>query len=179
VSGGSVAMMRRRCLDEIGPFDTTLPSRSDWSMWIRLARRFPIATVPRVLVFYTRSAGGSSRSYDRMVEAGRAVLDRAFEADASLTPSFRRFCEARDLFAIACFSAIDDDLASAWRYLGRSVRTTPLAIAKAPRRWMFTLSLLVASVTPRRFHGALHGVSSRLSWGLTPGRPFDPSRPAT
>jgi glycosyltransferase involved in cell wall biosynthesis len=38
-------LIRRRCLDEIGPFDEGL-AYEDWDMWLRLARRFQLVFSP-------------------------------------------------------------------------------------------------------------------------------------
>ena len=87
VSGGSVALIRRTAIEAVGCFDETLPMRSDWDMWIRLARRYPFVTVPRALVGYTRSPFSSSRGYERMAEAGSRVLEKAQRDDPAFDPS--------------------------------------------------------------------------------------------
>jgi hypothetical protein len=49
VSGGSNAVIRKTCLDEVGPFDEGLRAAEDWDMWLRIALRHSIAFVTRPL----------------------------------------------------------------------------------------------------------------------------------
>lgn len=38
-----------QCFDSVDTFDTNLQSSQDWDMWLRIAREFKFAHVPRVL----------------------------------------------------------------------------------------------------------------------------------
>ncbi|MEO6025408.1 MAG: glycosyltransferase [Candidatus Binatia bacterium] len=173
VSGGSVPLCRRTTLERAGFFDETLPMRSDWDMWIRLAHLAPFVTVPRTLVGYARSPASASRQYARFAAAGVAILDRAARADARITPGFHRFCRARDTFAVACVCAIDDQLGLAWRYLGQSLATTPLAVLRAPRRWAMVAVLVLKTMLPAPVFARVFGLLSRWRFGLRTDRAFD------
>lgn len=173
VSGGSVPLCRRTTLARAGGFDETLPMRSDWDMWIRLARVAPFVTVPRTLVGYTRSPASASRQYERFAAAGVAILDRAARADPRITPRFHRFCRARDTFAVACMCAIDDQVGLAWRYLGQSLATTPRAVLRAPRRWAMVAVLMLKTVLPPSAFARVFGLLSRVRFGLRTDRRFD------
>ena len=172
ISGGSVPLVRRAALEAAGPFDESLPMRSDWDMWIRLARRHPFATVTRVLVGYTRSPFSSSRGYERMEEAGRRVLDKARREDPGLATTHHRFFEARDLFAVACACTIDGEIDLAWRYLVRSLSVTPTPVLGSPRRWALVGVLALQTVLPTPAYLAALGVLNRFSFELPPGMPF-------
>jgi glycosyltransferase involved in cell wall biosynthesis len=172
VSGGSVALMRRAAITAVGPFDESLPMRSDWDMWIRLARHYPFATVPCVLVGYTRSPYSSTRGYERMVEAGTRVLENAVRDDPELRGRRQRFCAARDLFAVACVCTIDGEVGLAWRYLARSLAVSPLPVLRRPRRWALVAMLALQTLLPGRAYRAVLGALNRLSFELPPGRPF-------
>jgi len=171
VSGGSVAMIRRECLDRVGLFDTRLRAREDWDMWIRIARHFPVGTVPRVLVGYTRSQNNMSSDEQVMEDLGKQVLQYAFDNDPSLSPRFRRHCLARDAFAVACFCMVSGSPRKAWRFIGKSLAITPWPILLAPRRWLFVGSVILARVLPARAHAAIFGLAARCI-GLRPGVPF-------
>ncbi len=172
VSGGSVALVRRAALAAAGPFDESLAIREDWDMWIRLARHHRFATVPRVLVGYTRKAGNASRDYERMAEEGVRVLAKARRDDPGFSGDRYLFCLARDLFATASFCAVDGSTALAWRYLGRSLALTPAPILGSPRRLALVgvlgLRTVLSDVTFRTALGWLN----RWSFQLEPGRPF-------
>ncbi len=172
VSGGSVTLIRREALDAVGPFDESLMFREDWDMWIRLARQHAFATVPRVLVGYTRSAASASRDYVRMADEGVRVLAKVRREDPGFDDARHRFCLARDLFATACFCAVDGQSALAWRYLARSLALTPAPVLRSPRRWALVGVLGLRTLLPAaEFHVAF-GWLSRFSFRLEPGRPF-------
>jgi len=40
LGGGSTALIRKDCFDEVGLFDENLPSRQDLDLWIRISRKF-------------------------------------------------------------------------------------------------------------------------------------------
>ena len=172
ISGGSVVLVRREALSSAGPFDESLPMRSDWDMWIRLARRYRFVTVPRTLVGYTRSSFSSSRGYDRMAEAGRRVLEKAASEDSDFRGATRRFCNARDLFAVTSACTIDGEVALAWRYLARSLAVTPAPVLVSPRRWALVAMLTLQTVLPGPAYRAALAALNRVSFNLPPGRPF-------
>jgi len=172
VSGGSVAMVRRKAFSTVGLFDETLSIRSDWDMWIRLARHYPFATVPRVLVGYTRRELGMSRDYASMAEVGERLLDKVMREDPDFGKHRRRLCGARDLFGIACFCTVDGQVKPAWSYLGKSLAVSPLPVLRRPRRWAVVGLLMVQSVLPGPAYRAVLKVLNQASFQLPPGRPF-------
>ena len=174
VSGGSVALVRRDALDAVGPFDDTLRIREDWDMWIRLARRELYATVPRVLVGYTRAGENSSRDYARMTEEGTRVLDKVLHGDPGFLPRYR-FCQARDYLSTASFCAVDGNVTLAWTYLWRSVTCSPAPVLSSPRRLAFVGVLALRTLLPKALFTPLFSALNRLTFALEPGRPFPPS----
>jgi GT2 family glycosyltransferase len=174
VSGGSVAVVRRAALLQVGGFDESLPMRSDWDLWIRLARRYPVVTVPETLVGYTRSGSGASRHLAVMERAGQELLARAAVADGSLDERRLRFLRARDTFAVACFALFDEQPRAAWRYLRRSLRLTPAPVLRSPRRWAIVAAMLLLTVLPRGAYRAVLGRSGRVVFGIRAGEPFPP-----
>jgi glycosyltransferase involved in cell wall biosynthesis len=75
---------RRRCLDEVGGFDETLPvyGCEDWDVWLRIARRHPVAVVDDELTLYRVHAGNTP--VGSLLASGLAVLDRRY-ADPGTT----------------------------------------------------------------------------------------------
>jgi hypothetical protein len=141
-------------------------------MWIRLARRYPFATVPRVLVGYTRRELGMSRDYASMEEVGARLLDKVMREDPGFGKHRRRLCGARDLFGIACFCTVDGQVKPAWSYLGKSLAVSPLPVLRRPRRWAVIGLLIVQSVLPGPAYRAVLKVLNQASFQLPPGRPF-------
>ncbi|HUR22135.1 MAG TPA: glycosyltransferase family A protein [Vicinamibacterales bacterium] len=171
VSGGSVPLIRRAAIDQIGRFDETLALREDWDAWIRLARRERFATVPLALVGYTRSASNSSRDYEGMAREGTVVLKKILRDDPAFSARYR-FCQARDYFSIACFCAIDRRPALAWKYVVRSAMCAPAPLLRSPRRCAFVGVLALQSLMPRALFQPLFGAITRIAFQLEPGRPF-------
>jgi glycosyltransferase involved in cell wall biosynthesis len=172
ISGGSVALIRRGLFQAVGGFDETLRFREDWDLWIRLARRTPFATVRRTLVGYTRSDGGDSRHYAHMAADGALVLEKVGREDARIDDARLRFCRARDLFAMACFCTIDGQVALAWRFLGRSLRCTPMPVLRSAKRWALVGVLALQTLAPLPVFRRLFGSLSRAGFRLRVGQPF-------
>jgi glycosyltransferase involved in cell wall biosynthesis len=60
---------RRRCIDEVGLFDETMRSSEDRDLWLRIALRYEVAFIPKVLAYYRTSPGSMSTNSQRMLEA--------------------------------------------------------------------------------------------------------------
>jgi len=68
VSPSSV-MIKRSVLDEIGPFDETLPAAEDYDLWLRISCRYPIQLIKKKLVV---KEGGRRDQLSRQI----ASMDR-------------------------------------------------------------------------------------------------------
>ena len=60
---------RRRCLDEVGIFDETMRATEDRDLWLRIALRYEVAFVPKVLAYYRVSPNSMSTDPQRMLRA--------------------------------------------------------------------------------------------------------------
>jgi glycosyltransferase involved in cell wall biosynthesis len=74
----SSVLARRAILEEVGAFDATLPALGceDWDLWLRLARRHPVAVVDEELTLYRQHPGNTS--WRRVMESGLAVIDKHY-----------------------------------------------------------------------------------------------------
>jgi glycosyltransferase involved in cell wall biosynthesis len=72
----ATVMYRRQPLTESGGFDERLRACEDWDVYLRLAKGHPIACHSHVAADYRRHAGGMSRDFTRLIDAGLAVLER-------------------------------------------------------------------------------------------------------
>jgi len=52
------ALVRRHAIDEVGGFQTYLPTCMDYDFWLRIGLAHPIVLVPEVMAFYRHHQGG-------------------------------------------------------------------------------------------------------------------------
>lgn len=79
VECGSVAMVRRQCLEQCGVFDCNLGSFvEDWDMWLRIADRYEFKVVKEPLVYYRQVASSASRNWEAMARSYQLVIEKAF-----------------------------------------------------------------------------------------------------
>jgi glycosyltransferase involved in cell wall biosynthesis len=79
VGSGSSAMIRRRCFESVGLFDTELSSIEDCDMWVRIAAHYGLAVIKEVLVYYRQHPSNMSRDYDRMMQNSRLKIEKKFK----------------------------------------------------------------------------------------------------
>ena len=79
VESGSVAMVRRSCLENVGLFDQNLGSYvEDWDMWMRIATCYPFKVVKEPLVYYRQISNSASRNWEAMARSFGLVIEKAF-----------------------------------------------------------------------------------------------------
>lgn len=71
---------RRRCIDEVGLFDETMRATEDRDMWLRIALRYQVAFIPKVIAYYRTSANSMSSDLDRMVKGQRQFIEKHYGA---------------------------------------------------------------------------------------------------
>ena len=72
----AMAAYRRDVFAHVGGFDPQVNPAADYDMYLRVARRFPLAPHDTVVVEYRQHAGSMSRDAARMLDATLAVLRR-------------------------------------------------------------------------------------------------------
>ena len=60
---------RRRCIEEVGLFDEAMRATEDRDLWLRIALRYEVAFVPKVIAYYRISPNSMSADMDRMLSA--------------------------------------------------------------------------------------------------------------
>jgi glycosyltransferase involved in cell wall biosynthesis len=56
----STVFIRRECLEAVGPFDPDIPAFEDWDLYLRVALKYRIATIPEPLVRFRIHKGHTS-----------------------------------------------------------------------------------------------------------------------
>lgn len=87
--GTSSAAVPRRVMDEIGPFNIDYYCGEDWDMWLRIAERYPIGYLPRILHSYRRHDGNITAS-DPMRTITSQIAMMTKHLKASSNQEFRR-----------------------------------------------------------------------------------------
>ena len=72
--------IRRSCLAEVGYFDRSMRATEDRDLWLRIALRYEVAFVPKVIAHYRVSAGSTSSDMDHMMRGQFRFIDKHFGA---------------------------------------------------------------------------------------------------
>jgi glycosyltransferase involved in cell wall biosynthesis len=85
----STVMVRRDCLESVGLFDPAISALEDWDLYLRIARRYPIATIREPLVQYRVHPSNTSGSVSVEGRAHVARKHLALMAEEPSSPSQR------------------------------------------------------------------------------------------
>ena len=86
VASGSNILVRKRCADAVGGFDTTLGSAHDWDFCLRVAARWPFVLVPKYQILYRIWEGAMSADAQRCEAACLRACERALCGLAGFPP---------------------------------------------------------------------------------------------
>lgn len=75
----STVMVRRNVLEEVGGFDTDLPSRQDYDLWIRIMENYEVDYVDEILVDKREQPDSISKDFDSRIEGDLAVFEKVKE----------------------------------------------------------------------------------------------------
>jgi len=87
----STVMVRRDVVEEVGGFDTSLPSRQDYDLWLRITEHYTVDYVDEILVDKREQPDSISKDFDSRIEGDLAVFEkvRARAADLDFTTRSR------------------------------------------------------------------------------------------
>ena len=71
---------RRKCVDEVGLFDESLRATEDRDLWFRIALRYEVALVPKVIALYRVSPNSMSTDSGRMLQAQLQFIEKHYGA---------------------------------------------------------------------------------------------------
>jgi glycosyltransferase involved in cell wall biosynthesis/peptidoglycan/xylan/chitin deacetylase (PgdA/CDA1 family) len=78
----SAVVVRRSCFENTGVFDESLDQATDYDMWLRIAKRYPIAFINQPLCLWRRHEGNISRNELRHRQRVLDVVTRHFDASS-------------------------------------------------------------------------------------------------
>jgi glycosyltransferase involved in cell wall biosynthesis len=117
----SSVIMRRSAFEDLGGFDATLDRVEDWELWVRLADRYRVASIPRVLL--RRSA--TTRPSSDVLRWYRVMVGRLEPRIDALAPGDRAEILAEHAFQIGVLYAQAGDRRAARTWLWRALSTEP------------------------------------------------------
>jgi glycosyltransferase involved in cell wall biosynthesis len=128
--GASGVMVRRAALDDVGAFsvnrDRFRVDVEDWELWIRIAARWRVGLVPRVVYRYRRHDSNSSTDLESLEAAYRNLLDVVFRDVSPERRALRPLAESR-IEVILAWQFLNErqDPVASLAHLDRAVRTWP------------------------------------------------------
>jgi glycosyltransferase involved in cell wall biosynthesis len=175
----ATVMYRRACLEEVGGFDTRWRSCEDYDLYLRLARRHPVASGPEVLADYRRHEGNMSNDLPMMRRTALAVLQA--HAPAASDPAAWHAAYAEGVRAWKFHYAYDQLYMVADAVRSRRFRDVPLGnlarIAAASPLTMLRAGLAgLGAVVPRRpvrMGGLRRTTPISRNFGYDRGTPVD------
>jgi glycosyltransferase involved in cell wall biosynthesis len=69
---------RRKCIDEVGSFDETLRATEDRDLWLRIALRYEVALVPKVLALYRMSPDSATTDPSLMLKSQLQFIEKHY-----------------------------------------------------------------------------------------------------
>lgn len=137
VSGGSNAVVKRACFDEVGLFDESLRSAEDWDMWLRIALRYPVRYSSQILIKVRFSADSMSAAKNSrvMLENELRVLEKLFANSLLINKSYYRGMAYAHRYVDAARAHYGiGNRTESYAYIRSAFRANPVCIIS---RWSF------------------------------------------
>jgi len=173
ISNCSVPLIRHKCLQTMDLFDEKVKYGDDAEMWIRFAKKFPIATVPKALVGYRRWPDNRSKDYEKILEDGECILKKVFNDNPTLPKELYNFCISKSSSTLAGLCIIDRRYDKAKEYLMKSLNKNKTAFLRDFH--MLGIAILVISalvLRPFIFEKGFLNLLLPLVFKTKPGKKF-------
>lgn len=134
----STVMVRRDVVEEVGGFDTSLPSRQDYDLWLRITEHYTVDYVNEILVDKREQPDSISKDFNSRVEGDIAVFEKvkARAADLDFTARLRIYSYHHHVIGRDYESS--GDRWKALKHLGLAILRYPIR----PVSWaMFVIAL--------------------------------------
>jgi glycosyltransferase involved in cell wall biosynthesis len=69
---------RRQCVNEVGLFDETMRATEDRDLWLRIALRYEVACINKVIAYYRMSPSSMSADPERMLRAQKQFIEKHY-----------------------------------------------------------------------------------------------------
>lgn len=171
VGNASTPLMRRTALDAVGCYDTELFARDaqgceDRDLYLRIAERFRIVLVPRVLVGYRMTSGSMSSSHRAMLRSHRLVFAKLRARRKDLPGRLFRWANAFYDFYLERTAARGGKPFTALGLLARAAWQEPAVLGC--RQYWHLVRLRTAAAARRLLGGSGHPRRRAVDGSLTP-----------
>lgn len=122
IGGTSVAVIDKKCLDDVKGFDEALQAAQDWDLWLRISQKHSIRCVPEVLICRHLHGLQISSSLKKRI-CGRMQFIEKHKDLLSTEP----FSLAQNLRRLACLQYIDNNKEIANNYFMEAIRAYPFS----------------------------------------------------
>lgn len=134
----STVMVRRECLDRVGGFDTSLPSRQDYDLWIRITEHYAVDYVDEILVDKREQPDSISKDFDSRIRGDLAVFEKVRRRVSEMDSLTRRRVLSYHHHVIGRDYESNDEREQALRHLSLAIAQYPVR----PISWvMFLITL--------------------------------------
>ena len=132
----SSILLRRECFEKCGLFDESMPSGSDYDMWIRISKEFSFKIIEKALVKYYIHEDSISYSYKKKTR-GMEIL---FEKNDQFFRNSHKEYSKKYLY-MGVFYCYDGEIQKGRKAFRKAIRMNPFEIRNY---FNFSLSLLGA-----------------------------------
>ena len=181
IASGSNVLIRRECVESVGPFHGRFRAVEDWEYWLRVAQRWPFAVVRRYQILYRLSTKSMSCDVPTLETASMQLLERALAAAPDGAVSHEEcLANLKQYVAFLYMTRVSgsDAVVQAGRRLLESIRLHPHILVRPKARRLvcawFLMRLLPWAAAPRvvRVLLRLHGRWMRIRRRELKGREF-------
>lgn len=134
----STVMVRRGCLERVGGFDSSLPSRQDYDLWIRITEHYEVDYVNEILVDKREQPDSISKDFESRIAGDLAVFDKVRDRAVDLGFWTRSRIFSYHHHVIGRDYESNDDRWKALKHLGLAILRYPFRLVS----WaMFVIAL--------------------------------------
>jgi glycosyltransferase involved in cell wall biosynthesis len=70
--------VRRKCIENVGLFDESMRATEDRDLWLRIALRYQVALVPKVIAQYRVSSASATTDPEKMLQAQMRFIEKHY-----------------------------------------------------------------------------------------------------
>lgn len=149
----SAVLARKRCFDELGPFDASYFGSGDWEMWLRIAERWELGFVDEPLTLYRIHGQNASHNLERIWLDDEKLRTRIAQhapeyATRGYDPAVLNHALAHNWACLGTVSMLNGKRGEARRAYAESLRLRP-------GRWKSVLRLLATFLPKGAFRKTL------------------------